>query len=410
MAVVGTAALRPDTGDGEFEAGKYVLRQKYLVRTNNLLDDATVVVGALGLPPLFTSYSAAVPNLRARRYSPKRLIPGSLFWEVGVEWSTPDLKNGGGGGGGGGGSDPGGTGVEKDGQLEDPTIEIPEVSFGESQREELITQVYDATTGALKPPTTSNGELIDPPPKRTRSFCTLEISRNEPLSANHPALGVQYGKAINADVFWGLPAGSWQCKSITAKRMVRQLPGGLTVAYLKATYRFEASDTWDLVMLDYGTYYLRANPAGGATMAAQTVDFQTARGQSTAAPLNGQGGALARNLPCSFDFTSDEITVVPGTSGVELSDGQIVQFSNIGGSLPSGILGSILPNVAYYVVTAAGNSFRVSRTAGGGAISFGNNGTGQSYVSQPAVYNTIRPYPWLPFANLGLPQSFADVQ
>lgn len=398
MAVVGIAALRPDTGDGTFEWGKYVLRQKYLVITNNLLDDATIVVNAPGLPSLGQVYSDAWPTLRARKYSPRRVGPANLAWEVDVEWSTPERK------------DKDGTGTDKDQQFTDPTQELPEASFDVTDREEVISEIIDPDTGATRPPTTSNGEVVDPPLKKLRASMTLEISRNEQIAGPdgtpiHPGLGLQYEDAVNADEFWGQPAGTWKCKKIVAKRVAAQLKGGLTAIYLKVSYSFEGKDTWNIVQLDYGTYYLIPNPAGNNLPALQKK-FMTAEGHPTAGPLNGQGGPLIRNQPCTF---SGNVVTIGGSSGLTVPDGQIVQFNALGaGALPS----ELEPGTAYYVINSGLSgpaTFELSDEEDGAFIAFGD-GTAPTYVSQPAVYITYQPYDWLPYADLGLPNSFADVQ
>lgn len=475
MGFVGTAQYRPQTGEGSFEEGKYSLDQVYRVITNDVTMDGTAVVTCPGLPQEFQSHPA-LPQLRARRFHPVRIMPGSAIWEVTVTYETPALKES------SRGSSPNdstrGTGVETPGEHTNPLIELPVIKFHVTSREVPIVQVYDAVTGILKPPTSSNGEPYDPPPRMLKRFITLEISRNEPLTANHPGLAIAYTNAVNSDVFWGLAPGVWMIKDITAERAVKQLANGDVYVYLRVTYQLEGTDTWDLNILDYGSFYMVQNSAN-ANAPAQILKFLTTDGHPTVGPLNGMGAPLVRNQQVSLNVGTATFTIVSPAPGNTLKNGDVVQFATVGGSLPIGIF----PGVAYFVRNAAGsptgNQFQIAATVSGNIITAGSfqrggflnlgkpevtymatagitvgmnvsgNGipggttviavqgaaglivlsnnatlsdfepltftaaatnTGITYVSQPVIWNTIRPYPRLPYSFLNLPQSWASVQ
>jgi hypothetical protein len=405
MSVVGSAQIMPGAFEGPLAAGKYEVRVPYRVITNNLLDDNFTVCSAPGLPRLFTSYSAALPSLRVREYDPRRISPANLVWRVEVIFRTPDLKDGGRGSEGSGG-----TGQENDQQFNNPLMELPTVKFHSTSREVLITQVYDLTTGTLKPPTATNGEPYDPPPKRLARYLTLEISRNEPIDTPQPSIAVAYMNAINSDVFWGMPPGTWMIKDISPERQVKQLPSGQIFPFLRTGYMIEAAGSWDIIILDYGTFYLVPNPTSPTTLPPQRTAFMTREGHPITSPLNGFGGPLPDRLPFTADAGANTIAVVGSGVGSIYGNGTIVTFTTLGTSvLPS----ALTAGQAYYVVNsnaAAPSTFQVALTLGGTPIALGTTGSGTKYVGPVAVYNTIRPYPWLPYSKLALPQSFLEVQ
>jgi hypothetical protein len=245
-----------------------------------------------------------------------------------------------------------------------------------------------------------------------KRYVTLEISRNEPITAPHPALSIQYMNAVNADVFWGMSPGVWMCKDIVAERQVRQIPGGGEAVFLHVSYQFEGTDTWDIQLLDYGTYYFRNDPTAPthATMPA----FMTREGHPTAGPLNGQGGALIRNVPFTVTLGGNTVTFGVGAMGqFSLVNGQAIQVKNIGGVLPTPTASGkpLVPGTPYYIRNVVGlNQCDLTSDPAGASFLWADAGTPVNYADQPAVYNLIRPYPRLRYAPLGLPQSFNDCQ
>lgn len=526
MAVVGSAQEMKDTGDFQFEVGSYNVRRRFRVITNDVEDDYAIVTAAPGIPALFSTYVSPKSSnryLRARKYEARRLLPGSVVWTVTVVYETAPVKTGTGSSdstGGPGGGSGGGTPEEKDEQFKNPILELPDVEMTASDREELLTQIYDTSTGNLKPVTASSGEPFDPPPKTLIKVLMLKIERNEPLSTPHPALAVTYMNAVNADPFWGLAPGTWLCKKVTAKRATRQLADGTTGVYLRVTYEFEARSTWDLYVLDSGRYYLgpraadagsnvyfpfgpgcnpwlafflpNAAPAGLTSFSTQfqRKQFISAEGHPIRAALNGQGGPLPEMS--TFTASGGRITV-PNPSarspGVYVN-GVAVQVWNVGGSLPSGLR----PNTVYYVINVgADRKFQLTRAAAGkyvivpdmtgtsggsvvaasdtpagntaallrvrvgmlvihpavpsgtavtsvthdavlqlwaiglsaanttdindeavgfmtsGAAINVNGGTGVNTIKPLGVFAQIRPFAWVPYAPLGLPNSFLEV-
>lgn len=77
-------------------------------------------------------------------------------------------------------------------------------------------------------------------------------------------------------------------------------------------------------------------------------------------------------LGSGTSFTADSSTDVLTTVDHGLSDGDVVELSNSGGALPSGLAAS----TKYYVVSSTTNTFQLSLTLGGSAVDFTSNGTG----------------------------------
>jgi hypothetical protein len=479
MGFIGTAQLRPTSGQVTWDNGKYQIKEIFRIITDNVQMEGDQVLSCPGMPRIYDPHPR-LPLLRARRFQADRIMPASTIWEAEVTFETPERREGYGAGPRQNESTRG-TGVETPGQNTNPLLELPSIKFDFTEREVPITQVTDAVTQIVKPPTSSQGEPYDPPPKMLKVTMTLDIARNEPLWANHPALGIAYANAQNADKFWGMAPGVWRIKKISPERQVKQQPDGGTAVFLRVVYQLEAADTWDLYVLDYGTWYLAVNASPGmGTAAAQIIKFQTSDGHPTAGALDGQGGPLVRNRQVTINTGTSTITIVSPAPGNTLNNGNIVTFNNVNGALPIGIA----PGTAYFVRNVAGfplgNSFQIADTIDGNVLTVGSfsrgaflssgkpeatnmiatgiaigmnisgNGipggttvtavepaaglivmsanatvddfqiltftaaattTGVTFVSQPAVWNIIRPPPGRkPFAPLGLPQSWFEVQ
>jgi len=270
MAVVGIAQMRPGYPRASFELGIQTIICKYLVVTDSVEDGPITVVLAPGLPILFQPYqfgSEYHPYCRCRSVVPERVKDGSPAWDVTCTFTTPQIKGGAHGDGGnsdsgsdGGadkGSDGGGTKEETDGQFENPLLEIPEVETHFETSQIPIMGVYDTSQNpaVFKPAQASTGEIFVPPPHMENASLILTITRNEALSAAHPQLAATYMNTCNSDTFWGCSAGQVKCQNITVQRQVKQLPGGTIFPYLRVTYIFKIKDTWDLKILDSGSWY-----------------------------------------------------------------------------------------------------------------------------------------------------------
>lgn len=322
MAVIGTAQETPDSPE-EFSAStdRRTYRRKFLVRCSSMLDGPLQVTAAPGIPRKYSPYVFGTERDQyalALNFSAARIDSGFPHWHVHVEYSTPEPRQKG----------------EKGDTSEDPLLWIPEASTSMEKLQEAVYAVYDisgvkAPAGVVKAPDgapvpagewdffgllggdaqpgnakdargpitpcrASNGEVFDPPPMRDASRLVLSITRNESITSNHPRAGIQYADAVNADRFWGGPPGVWKCQGITAERQTRQI-NNRPCPYLKVTYKFEARLTWDLILLDAGTFYTSVSPEKVPFAGPEIVrrKFITHDGHPTTGPLDGKGGKLA---------------------------------------------------------------------------------------------------------------------
>lgn len=409
MSVVGSALEMPNSPEASISMGKRSYTRRFRVITNDRNDGPLIVLSAAGIPPLYTQYATpneSDPIALVRSYDPQRIGPAQLVWTVAVKYETPELKGG----------DKSGSGTDTPGEQNNPQLELPTVKTSESEYEELVTQVYDPTTNNAAPPASSAGEVFDPPSKRQNFYESLEISRNEDLSAPHPALGNLYRNSVNSDTFWGLAPGTWRCVQISAERQVRQLQNGTFVAFLKVTYKFTARPNgWDDQLLDYGNYYFRPvlDGAGDVTNWVNT-QFKTADGHTRTGLLDGNGGALpdqaaftvSGNLLTITAQNSNQLVYFPANLAVKVGAGA-------GGSLPTGLTAGTV----YYALAPlnrpgppATSTFSLSATPSGSAITLTGTGSGLLTVYPQPVFRTLRKYQWAAFGVLNLPQSFLEVQ
>ncbi len=357
MSVVGTATLTGEV-EGDFETGKYEIRVYYRVIVNSRLDDPIVVCSASGLPELYSLYSGngTQDEMRLRKYSAVRTgDKATMVWKVTAYYSTPEIKEGKGGGNHAGG----GTGRETGGEFENPLLELPVVKMTSTGREKPLTRIYDNISGSFKPCTASNGEVFDPPPRTLETMVTLSITRNEPITANHPYIAIIYTDAVNSDPFFGMFPGIWKIKEIVVERQERQIKGGAKFPFLRVTYSFEANkEGWDERLLDYGTVYY-PDTAFPSTAPALPTDITTARGQKTSAPLNGRGQPLMDRKQFTVVAATDVFTVGASRPGSgTLVDGDLVQVANTGGALPA----PLREGSTYRVISLSGSTFSLAGT------------------------------------------------
>jgi hypothetical protein len=341
--IVGSAQPMAEPPQASFELGRFTVTVFYRVITNDRADGPKTVCFAPGLPALFDAYrwgNDYDEYMLCREYDPQLLVDAATrTWKIGVKYSTPERK-------GGSDSTGGGTGKETAGEYANPLLELPTAKFAATDKESLMQQVYDPITGSVQPATASNGQVFDPPPKTLDGFGILTITRNEPITANHPYLAWLYMRKVNLDYFWGLPPGSWKFKEISPESQNRQLPNGSTVSFLRVSYRAEFNpDGWDTSILDYGDYSLALDPRG-PNYPLRKVPFMTANNQPTAMPLNGRGAALQDKLPFTALPGANVIVLPASTPPIVYKNGDRVQVNNIGGELPI----PLKPNSTYFVI------------------------------------------------------------
>lgn len=274
MAVVGTALELANSPEANFSLTKHRFTRHFLVECSSVADGPVIVTSAIGLPRLGQRYLFGNELHRFARVidiSPKRKAENSPLWEVSVDYETPDPKDG----------------EQKDGQSENPTIELPEVSTSFEDFELPITKFYNIDTEEIQAPKASNGEIYDPPLMRRESRLVLTISRNEDLYSPHPATSILYQNCVNSDRFWSAAPGQVICKGITAARQTKQLANGSVFAYLKVSYTFQFARTWDLEQLDHGNFY-----KDDMAPDAPKIFFTSVEGFPIKGLLDGAGGKL----------------------------------------------------------------------------------------------------------------------
>ena len=155
------------------------------------------------------------------------------------------------------------------GANDNPFLQLPEIETSFEKYQEVVFYVYsrDPADHAVS---ASNNAVDNPPPTKDASRLILTITRNEEITAPHPAADLIYNDSVNADIFWGSPPGTWKCQGISARRETKQLQDKSILPYLKVTYKFEARLTWDTQILDAGTYYL---PGGNRNQLAKKWPF-----------------------------------------------------------------------------------------------------------------------------------------
>jgi len=291
MAVI-LQGICPGYPQARFDYGEHELVIKFRVFANSVFVGPIEVVTCPGLPiqgDLYAYGAEFHPTARCRTVVPERQYPNSTVWIVTATYRTPELK--GGGGSGGDGADRadsgGGSGEEQDGQFENPMLEIPEMEWGDETIQIPITQVYDTSTASIIPCKASNGEIFVPAPVKEENRMTLTITRNEHILSAHPATGLQYQQTVNSDVFWGSPAGTVKCQSITFNRQAKQL-ALYTIPYLRVKYVFKFLSDWDKLILDSGSFYKES-----VGTAERKIRFKGDDGQPIQGLLDGTGHKLA---------------------------------------------------------------------------------------------------------------------
>lgn len=84
-------------------------------------------------------------------------------------------------------------------------------------------------------------------------------------------------------------------------------------------------------------------------------------------------------------FTADSSTDVISSTAHGLSNGDVVVFHTITGTLPTGITAG----TPYYVINANTDDFKISTTSGGSAVNITTNGTAPNFWDKPTATITV---------------------
>ena len=151
---------------------------------------------------------------------------------------------------------------EDNGEEEQLEFEPPEVSLTFTRKTRAITGAATLTdsygvvvANAFGGVTTSAGEPFDPPAEEEIFLPVLTISRNE-INANF-ALWNDYSNSVNSVAFLGAPPRTVRL-AVEARKQYKK-----NLRYYRVSYVCEFDDlTWDLQLLDIGSWYLEAGAGG----------------------------------------------------------------------------------------------------------------------------------------------------
>lgn len=276
MAVVTVGERRQERGGGEGKDGSRQYTRVFCVTTNSYADGAQTVLAAAGIPRIGDSYalgSEVDSDAKVVSRIPKQI--GPLAWEVEVEYDskTDDKEDK---------QNP----ENNNSQNPEDWFEKVSVTF-ETSQEPVTGEAGQDYGGAMwtMGVVASNGEPFDPPAMRdvSRPVLTFEIYRR---TFDIPQ-ALEYVNAVNADVFWGADPRTMRITQYSSSGLAVRTIGDVKVFYWPITIEMKyRRETWDLSLLDCGTFYVRA--ADG-----QRVAFLTDDGQPRIGLLNGAGDKLA---------------------------------------------------------------------------------------------------------------------
>lgn len=288
MAIVGQAQeIAEARGKTVADDGTRNYTRRYLVRCDDVADDANVALTATGLPQRYFGYATDTSQDQAARATSitAKQVPGSyLLWHVDVEYST---KHG---------------DQQKEQQEQDnPLLALPDIEWSFETIQQPIWFYPNQTVGSSTAPghlfsgplVTSAGEVFDPPPMYDESRPVVTIRRNE--SQFNVSLAVQYQNAVNSDFFFGVQPRCAKLRSISASQQNTKGVFYWQVTYVIAFRR----ESWDLRMLNYGSFALAA---AGST---ETTPFKSKDGSLRYGLLKTDGTAVSATA-----FTSTDVNIL----------------------------------------------------------------------------------------------------
>lgn len=263
----------------------------FYVETSSKYDDAIKVLMAPGLPSLFSIYDVGTAmDIGARCIGRDTAQIGPTQWEVSLTYDSDP----------GDPTDP--TSPDNpqypDNQEDDPDKWYENVAVTFSAVDEVISNgqtrnAYDPYIAGADPTnrtiTNSAGEPYDPPPTQMVYYPVLTFTIYRKVFDK--ALALKYVGAKNADIFWGGTPRQWRIVKYDTGGIEYKKVGNSDVWYYKIDIECEfKEDTWDLKLLDYGSYWV-----SGTAPNLIRHSFLTKDGQPYTGLLNENGGKLADN-------------------------------------------------------------------------------------------------------------------
>lgn len=412
MAQVGVAQERRTGMDGTWAWDKQSMTREFLVTFDSLADGMVNAVLAAGVPNIghvYVTANESHPYAFCLSKEAARIAPRSFQWIVKCKYETMDFKKA--------------QEVKNAAnQGQEPTFELPEIEFGYETFQVVANKEWKDTDPSNPLGfTNSAGEVFNPPPMKDSNRTVLTITRNEPIDAPHPRLGLLFQDTLNSDTFWGAEPKTVKCVGIKAKRVQKNY-GGQQYVCLQCTYLFHFKpETWVMSMLDIGSFYRESG---------EKKQFQTQQGGNYLGLLDGFGGKVPDTSQSQIVtitvgevmFPGDSYTItINGSAWTKTSLWNFLDTPNAKDLLAESLFAG-LPIGAGSTATLAGNVITITGPASGTALSISTAvnpaGTGnvtagtlqweskQSAIGNDPVFIRKNVYPLQRFAALNLPQSF----
>ena len=238
-----------------------------------------------GLPQVGDIYIVGNDVIQSLRCKRRRLRPrddSDVLWEMEVEYSSKQKED------------------KQEGEEENPLDKPPEIDIDfETYQTVAEGALFDEDTqdddGAAvdsqfawtKALTTSAGEPFDPQPEVDQVRPVLNITYNE-ANLNIRAL-MFYANRVNSVAWLGCPPRTWKMGGPRIHRVQEAEHRYWTISL---TFTFN-KQTWDLQILNQGTYFLDAG--------SDKASFTDANGERIVGLLAGDGTELAEGADPTFE-------------------------------------------------------------------------------------------------------------
>jgi hypothetical protein len=291
MATVGLAKELVDSPTGNTSVGqgsKTTFQRKFLVETSTVYDGPVVAMYAAGVPADWSYYLFGNEYhlyCRLRSKSAQRKGPNSLFWVVTCNYETED--------------------EEEEEDQDDPTAEKAKLSFDYETTQELVEATFQTSADPVDGVRNSAGELFKQQPTHEVDNIVINITRNENINTDVGTLANTFNNSINSGAWGGFAAHTLRLR-MRAERAFREIGESKTqVPYLIVSYSIKHREqTWDLVLLDHGSYYLDASQ--------NKINFKTENGENYLGLLDGSGDqtAVPTFLPAKQIYKETDFSVL----------------------------------------------------------------------------------------------------
>lgn len=193
-------------------------------------------------------------------------------------------------------------------QADNPLDQEPEVEWSFASYERVADRALDDDNEPTIPIVNTALDPFDPPVELDDPRPVLTVTVNLAWEAFNPALAYSYRNAVNADEFFGVPAGYVKAMPPRARKVVHPEVG----RYWQVTYEFHFNpDGWVKFVLNQGTRQLNADGDGY-----ESILTETGQPVSDPVPLDADGRALPPDgEPIWLPFTVYPVRPFPSFYG-----------------------------------------------------------------------------------------------